>query len=125
MVFHIVEFLMGPAEILTQGMVGFILGLGMNALHSLKDARERVLVGGQANLTDNQLLHIGIMGCGEAVVHQDSTGQAVSVQVTYFRGAHLVEGQSWTGRRVANGVLLHGLPTLTHPSATVHYSLGA
>ena len=32
MVFDIVEFLMGPADILTQGMVGLILGLGMNAL---------------------------------------------------------------------------------------------
>ena len=32
MVFDIVEFLMGPANILTQGMVGLILGLGMNAL---------------------------------------------------------------------------------------------
>ena len=32
MVFDIVEFLMGPADILTQGMVGLFLGLGMNAL---------------------------------------------------------------------------------------------
>jgi len=29
MVFDIVEFLMSPAEILTQGMVGLILGLGL------------------------------------------------------------------------------------------------
>ncbi|MGY5854168.1 MAG: hypothetical protein RTU92_11415, partial [Candidatus Thorarchaeota archaeon] len=27
-----VQFLLGPAEILTQGMTGLILGLGMNAL---------------------------------------------------------------------------------------------
>ncbi|MGY5854455.1 MAG: hypothetical protein RTU92_12880 [Candidatus Thorarchaeota archaeon] len=32
MAFDIVQFLLGPAEILTQGMVGLILGLGMNAL---------------------------------------------------------------------------------------------
>ena len=28
----IVKFLLGPADILTQGLVGLILGLGMNAL---------------------------------------------------------------------------------------------
>ncbi len=32
MSFDIVNFLLGPAEILTQGMVGLILGLGMNAM---------------------------------------------------------------------------------------------
>ena len=32
MSFDVVNFLLGPAEILTQGMVGLILGLGMNAL---------------------------------------------------------------------------------------------
>jgi hypothetical protein len=32
MVFDIVQFLLGPAEIMTQGLVGLILGLGMNAL---------------------------------------------------------------------------------------------
>ncbi|MFX1485354.1 MAG: hypothetical protein ACFFCP_19450 [Promethearchaeota archaeon] len=32
MSFDIVKFLLGPAEILTQGLVGLILGLGMNAL---------------------------------------------------------------------------------------------
>lgn len=30
--FDIVQFLMGPANILTQGLVGRIMGLGMNAL---------------------------------------------------------------------------------------------
>lgn len=30
--FDIVQFLMGPADILTQGLVGLIMGLGMNAL---------------------------------------------------------------------------------------------
>lgn len=32
MSFDIVKFLMGPADILTQGLTGLILGLGMNAL---------------------------------------------------------------------------------------------
>lgn len=32
MSFDIVKFLLGPADILTQGLVGLILGLGMNAL---------------------------------------------------------------------------------------------
>ncbi len=32
MSFDIVTFLMGPADILTQGLIGLILGLGMNAL---------------------------------------------------------------------------------------------
>lgn len=30
--FDIVTFLMGPADILTQGVIGLIMGLGMNAL---------------------------------------------------------------------------------------------
>ena len=30
--FNIVQFLLGPADILTQGLVGLIMGLGMNAL---------------------------------------------------------------------------------------------
>lgn len=30
--FDIVQFLMGPTDILTQGLVGLIMGLGMNAL---------------------------------------------------------------------------------------------
>ena len=32
MSFDIVTFLMGPADILTEGLIGLILGLGMNAL---------------------------------------------------------------------------------------------
>ncbi len=32
MAFDIVQFLLGPAEILTQGMIGLIVGLGLNAL---------------------------------------------------------------------------------------------
>jgi hypothetical protein len=32
MSFDIVKFLLGPANILTEGMVGLILGLGMNAM---------------------------------------------------------------------------------------------
>lgn len=32
MSFDIVTFLMGPADILTQGLIGLVLGLGMNAL---------------------------------------------------------------------------------------------
>ena len=32
MSFDIVKFMLGPADILTQGMVGLILGLGINAL---------------------------------------------------------------------------------------------
>lgn len=32
MSFDIVTFLMGPADILTEGLIGLIVGLGMNAL---------------------------------------------------------------------------------------------
>ena len=32
MSFDIVQFLLGPAELLTQGLVGLIMGLGLNAL---------------------------------------------------------------------------------------------
>jgi len=73
---------------------------GITIIHSLKDARERVLVGSQANLTDDQLLYIGVMGCGEAIVHQGFTGQAVNAQVTYFRRDVNAVGKPWTDQRV-------------------------
>jgi hypothetical protein len=73
---------------------------GITIIHSLKDAGERVLVGSQANLTGDQLLHKGVMGCGEAIVHQGFTGQSVYVQVTYFCRDVTAAGKPWTDQRV-------------------------
>ncbi|MHA2064551.1 MAG: ATP-binding protein, partial [Candidatus Thorarchaeota archaeon] len=42
---------------------------GITIIHYLKEPRERVIVGGQANLNDEQLLHIGALEVGEAIVH--------------------------------------------------------
>jgi hypothetical protein len=73
---------------------------GITIIHSLKDAGERVLVGSQANLTGDQLLHKGVMGCGEAIVHQGFTGQSVYVQVTHFCREATAAGKPWTDQRV-------------------------
>ncbi len=73
---------------------------GITMIHSLKDARERLLVGGQANLNDAQLLHIGSLKCGEVVIHQAFEGPAVLAQVFQFRRKHAAE--PWTDRRVAD-----------------------
>jgi len=58
---------------------------GITIIHSLKDARERLLVGGQANLNDEQLLYTGLMDCGDAVIHQGFSGQAVNVRIVDFQ----------------------------------------
>ncbi|TET07325.1 MAG: ATP-binding protein [Candidatus Thorarchaeota archaeon] len=58
---------------------------GITILHLLKDKRERVIVGGQANLTDEQLNYLGSLSIGEAVVHQGFTDQAVNVQVVHYQ----------------------------------------
>jgi hypothetical protein len=73
---------------------------GITMIHSLKDARERLLVGGQANLNDEQLLHIGTLKCGEVVIHQGFAGPAVLAQVFQFRRKYGAE--PWTDRRVAD-----------------------
>ncbi|TFH05037.1 MAG: ATP-binding protein, partial [Candidatus Thorarchaeota archaeon] len=73
---------------------------GITIIHGLKDARERLLVGGQANLNDEQLLHIGALKCGEAVIHQAFAGPAVLTQIIKFQREHSVE--PWTDIRIAN-----------------------
>jgi hypothetical protein len=40
------------------------------------------------------------MGCGEAIVHQGFTGQAVNVQVTHLHQGNPAVGKSWTDQRV-------------------------
>jgi hypothetical protein len=62
---------------------------GITIIHALKDARERLLVGGQANLNDEQLLYVGSMNCGEAVIHQGFAGQAVNAQIVDFQRSKL------------------------------------
>ncbi|TFG33908.1 hypothetical protein EU527_06270 [Candidatus Thorarchaeota archaeon] len=67
---------------------------GITIIHSLKDARERVLLGGQANLNDEQLLYIGSMNCGEAVLHQGFTGPPVNVRVIDFQRSERIRPPS-------------------------------
>ncbi|MGY5881837.1 MAG: hypothetical protein RTV31_16425, partial [Candidatus Thorarchaeota archaeon] len=73
---------------------------GITIIHSLKDARERLLVGGQANLNDEQLLHIGALKCGEAVIHQGFTGPAVLLKIAKFQNDH--SSEPWTDKRVVD-----------------------
>ncbi|MHA1862931.1 MAG: ATP-binding protein [Candidatus Thorarchaeota archaeon] len=73
---------------------------GITIIHGLKDARERLLVGGQANLNDEQLLHIGALKCGEAVIHQAFSGPAVLTQIVKFQREH--SSEPWTDIRIAN-----------------------
>ena len=73
---------------------------GIMILHTLFDARERALVGGYASLTEDQLQHVGLMQCGEAVIHQVFTGKAVNVQVTHFHSDPDPTQPPWTDERV-------------------------
>jgi hypothetical protein len=73
---------------------------GITIIHSLKDARERLLVGGQANLNDEQLLYIGSMNCGEVVIHQGFAGQAVNAQIVNFQRNELI--RPMTDQQVAD-----------------------
>jgi hypothetical protein len=73
---------------------------GLTIIHHLKDADERLLDGRQANLTDDQLRHIGTMPCGEAILHQGFTSQAVNIQVTNFHADLPKNSKAWTNQRV-------------------------
>lgn len=71
---------------------------GITMIHSLKDPRERLLVGRQANLNDEQLLHIGSLQCGEVVIHQGFTGLAVLTKVVKFNNDS--NSKPWTDQRI-------------------------
>jgi len=58
---------------------------GITIIHLLKDPRERAIVGGQANLNDEQLFYIGALEVGEAIVHQGFAKQAVNIRVDHFQ----------------------------------------
>jgi len=75
---------------------------GITIIHSLKDPRERAIVSGQANLTEEQMMYIGIMRRGEAVVHQGLEGEAVNVQVDHFQKKLPFNSVPWTNERVAS-----------------------
>jgi len=72
---------------------------GITMIHSLKDARERLIVGGQANLNEEQLLHIGSLRCGEVVIHQGFANPSVHTKVIRFRK---LDSDPWTDRRVTD-----------------------
>jgi len=57
---------------------------GITIIHLFKVPLERVIVGGQANLTDAQMRYIGSMKRGEAIVHEGFMEQAVNIQVPLF-----------------------------------------
>jgi len=64
-------------------------------IHYLKEPRERAIVGGQANLNDEQLLHIGALEVGEAIVHQGFAEQAVNIRVDHILPKNLCEIPPW------------------------------
>jgi hypothetical protein len=75
---------------------------GITITHFLKDSRERVLVGSQANLTEDQIRYIGELKKGEAIVHSGFNEQAVNVQIPHFRGKYVGTGELWTNERIAH-----------------------
>jgi hypothetical protein len=76
---------------------------GITIIHYLKEPRERIIVGGQANLNDKQLLHIGALEVGEAIVHQGFAEQAVNIRVDHFQS--VVSGKTWTDKAVQEFML--------------------
>ncbi len=74
---------------------------GITILHTLFDARERALVGGLASLTDEQLQHVGLMDCGEAVIHQGFAGQSVNIKIAHFHSDPDPTQPPWDNTRVA------------------------
>lgn len=74
---------------------------GITITHFLKDSRERVLFGSQANLTEDQTRYIGELMKGEAIVHSGFTEKAVNVQVPLFRNKFVGTNEPWTDERIA------------------------
>jgi hypothetical protein len=75
---------------------------GSTIIHYLKDPAERMLVGLQANCTEDQIRQIGTMTRGEVVIHVTRTNQPVNVFVTSVE--RLVKKKTrtdWTNSRVA------------------------
>jgi hypothetical protein len=74
---------------------------GITITHFLKDSRERLLVGSQANLTEDQIRYIGELKKGEAIVHTGFNEQAVNVQIPHFKEKYVGTGEPWTNERIA------------------------
>jgi len=73
---------------------------GITIIHYLKEPRERVIVGGQANLSDEQLFYIGALECGEAIVHQGFHQHAANIRVTHFQPNSSGNNRIWDNHRV-------------------------
>ncbi len=59
---------------------------GITIIHQIKDPRERVLVGTQADLNKEQISHIGSLNIGEVIVHRNldlHSNFAVNCQVSH------------------------------------------
>ncbi|MHA1882887.1 MAG: ATP-binding protein, partial [Candidatus Thorarchaeota archaeon] len=69
-------------------------------IHALLSSNERLMVGSNGNLTDEQFRHIANMGVGEIVLIQGFTGQAVNVQVSKFIVDPDPTAPPWTDERV-------------------------
>jgi len=74
---------------------------GITITHFLKDSRERILVGSQANLSESQTRYIGELKKGEAIVHSGFNEQAVNIQISHFRDKYVGTGEPWTNERIA------------------------
>lgn len=73
---------------------------GITITHFLKDSRERILVGSQANLSDEQIGYIGELEKGEAIIHSGFNKQAINVQIGYFRMHPTKDVHHWTNERI-------------------------
>ncbi len=72
---------------------------GTTIIHSLKSARERRLVGEQANCDEDQIRQIGTMRRGEAIIHISFRGHPYNVQVDKFPTSP--QATVWTDEKVA------------------------
>lgn len=70
---------------------------GITIIHYLKEPRERAIVGGQANLSDEQLFYIGALERGEAIVHQGFHQNAANIHVSHFQSESTL---IWDNHRV-------------------------
>jgi hypothetical protein len=73
---------------------------GTTIIHAIFDTEERLLVGNRANLSDDQIRHIGYLKCGEAIIHQGFKGVPVHVRVRKYPTEVPSSSSPWTDERV-------------------------
>jgi len=95
---------------------------GITIIHNLKSPEERVVVGGQASLSEEQLSYIGSLGVGEAIVHQGFSRHAVNIRMEHLQLEDSGKNHSWDDQAVSklmkpfyeknNHLVIQNLPTI-------------